>query len=45
MFDAGFEIGKQLVRYLSDQLGLRETTASAAESQSKTRGLQSEQVA
>jgi hypothetical protein len=45
MFDAGFGIGRQLVRYLNDQLGLRETTATAAESQSKTRGFQSKQVA
>lgn len=44
MFDAGFEIGKQLVSYLLDQLGIRETTA-AAEAQSSRRRAQQAQTA
>ena len=45
MFDAGFVIGRQLVSYLLDQLGMRETATTAAESQSRSKRPQTKQVA
>lgn len=45
MFDAGFAIGRQLVSYLRDQLGMREKVANAAESPSKNRSTRATQAA